>query len=225
MKLWQILRDGNHGEIYRAMNGVESWIGTQIQFQKAGMEEETACVVYAKPPKVRSLNASIGRCVTISGGAMLSDWEFVEVRGIIFQSAETSMSDLACHVSILLSVAIRKPSIGSNASVIFQKKSNIIETIADVILYLERECAQKFSEEDKIQTEFHANCNKVIEHLEQIQKYMHIWDDAQTIDKAEQLISLAYYMYKTWWGIESWNEKNNSILTEDEMMMIAKTIL
>lgn len=86
LKIWDILKYGEHGEIYRATNTVDTWNGCEVQLTQTHDRDTNLILIIAKSPKVQNHSVNVGNIVKLVGAVTRADWIYVGKREIVKRS-------------------------------------------------------------------------------------------------------------------------------------------
>ncbi|MFF2531371.1 hypothetical protein ACFVS2_20925 [Brevibacillus sp. NPDC058079] len=223
LKIWDVLKYGEHGEVYRATNTVETWNGCEVQVTKTHDGDPHPILVYAKVPKVSNSRMKVSGTVNFVGAVTRADWVFVGKRAEVKEPSRGILVSMCLEMGRVLRFL-------TDQSIYMGQHPQV-----RIRLELEKSIERVLNVMDKHPGDFlatdihHPGDPPELKQLRFYQSELRITqsdiaylNDDELAQKIEEIISLTYYMYRTWWGIWEWDDRIEIKLTNEDMLKIAK---
>ncbi|WPS85322.1 hypothetical protein SMD22_01460 (plasmid) [Brevibacillus halotolerans] len=224
LKIWDVLKYGEPGEVYEATNTIESWNGCEIQVTETNDGDPHLILVFAKAPKISNSRLKVGGTVDLVGAVTRADWVFVGERARVKESKRSIFITMCIEMArILRSLTDKNIYIGNIAYT--QIRLDLAKRIEIVLETMSKYHGDFLANSEIMNTEYPPQ----LEELDILKKELQItkssisyMNDDELAEKMEEIISLTYFFYLTWWGVWEWDKRIDVQLSGEEMLKIAK---
>ncbi|MBP1309255.1 hypothetical protein JOD82_002275 [Paenibacillus sp. 1182] len=227
LKIWDILKYGEHGEIYRATNTVDTWNGCEVQLKQTHDRDPNLVLIIAKSPKVQNPSVNVGNIVKLVGAVTRADWVYVGKREIVTAPKRSQLITMAIEMTRILEyLKDKKLFMGKNPDVTI--RFDLAKTVGDVIEVIEKHPDDFLSSIQIMNGDLYPKMNDFEVYKSQLKSArdtITYLDDDELAMRIEELLSLTFFFYSRWWGNEEWDDRIGDSLTDKEMLEIANLLL
>lgn len=221
MKIWDILKYGEDGEVYQATSTIESWNGAQVQIVRPESTNNLH-LVYYKTPAIGNSSIHVGAIVNLVGAVTGAEWEFIGKHEPASLPSRQRLLLVCIDLKRILADIVGSDLV-KNPLYIEKTKLRVEESIEYILRKMD-EKPEDFvvDSNNTVQT---MELKVLWQELSLMKEFITYLSDDEFAERAESLYSLIYYFYKTWWGISGWEYRIKFVLSEDEMITLAKDVL
>jgi hypothetical protein len=227
LKIWDVLKYGEVGEVYQATNTIETWNGCEIQVIQVGDHDPNHIIVFAKTPKVRNSRLMVGGVVDLVGAVTRADWVFIGKKERVTAPARNILMAMCLEMARILNYLCDK-SIYMGANPHDRIRLDLSSTIDKVLNQMDKNIGDFLANTEIFNSEYPPHLdqwNAYRQELMMAKSFIPYMNDDELGEKIEGIICLTYFFYKTWWGEWEWDDRIAIKLSEEEMMEIAKAKL
>lgn len=224
LKVWDILKYGNEGEVYRASNTITSWEGTEVQFNMTLGENPSPVIVFTKLPKIANSRLQIGSIVDLVGAVTQADWVFIGKKDTVKPPARVCLTVMCLELSRTIRL-FAKQYISAGNGLHLKARADLELTMKRVF-----ERIDKYPSEFKANTDMLSKSNPLnlddiktfADEIGYVSSFIQFMNEDEIVEKCEELIALTYFFYSYWWGVHEWDERIETALTNEQMLEVAR---